>query len=420
MVLDLYERIVTINKQIYSDFSYEYEQRTKNAYENYLKAFIDEFIESLPGGNIYDLGCGPGRDLLYFQNKGLKPIGVDISDKMIEICDKKGLRVINNDFLGMDYEPSSVDGFWAYTSHTVIPKKTFKKLLEKYRCALKKDSGILALGMIEGEFEGFKSDDKYNGANRYVARYSKCELESLLRNFFGSVQIHRVDVKGKVYLHCLCRNTTIAKEIDTINAAKELFDRFSNQYKISTLSGVKLLDTDRKYFIDLLHEISPIPHIIDVGCGPGRDLVELSKLGAKTVGLDISQANIDNCRSQNMDAIVGDIYELDKYFSLNSFDAAWCNCSVTNWVLRDRLPDVIEKVKKIVIPNGYIFFGSIMGNFSGWEINEKYASLRRYNNHWSKKELLNILSSVGTKVYERILKNTGKKDYINVVYRNEK
>lgn len=420
MELDLYKNVTEINKRIYSDFSFEYENRTRNAYKNYLKPFIDEFILALQGDHIFDLGCGPGRDLSYFKDNRLQPIGVDISEGMIAICKNKGLSVVHNDFLNMNFEPYSVDGFWAYTSHTVIPKSIFKILMQKYCKALKPNSGVLALGMIEGTFEGYKSDGKYQGAKRYVARYSKSELESILRQFFGSVKVESVNVCGKTYLHSLCWSTAVPKEKDTVNAAKELFDKFSDQYKNATLTGIKLLESDRRFFVGLLKEICHEPRIIDIGCGPGRDLIELSKLGACTTGIDISKANVDNCKKQNMNAIIGDIYNLKSYLLPNSFEGAWCNCSVTNWVLKDRLLDIIESIKQIVIPNGYIFIGSVLGNFSGWEINEKYDSLKRYNNHWSRDKLLSILSKIGTKIYEKKLENTGKKDYINLVYKNDK
>ena len=76
-------------------------------------------------------------------------------------------------------------------------------------------------------------------------------------------------------------------------------------------------------------------------------------------------------------------------------------------------------IKKIVKPGGYIFVGSVLGSFHGWEINDKYERMKRYNNHWNEDELKKYLSLLGKIVYERKLYNTGKKDYLNVVIRNE-
>ena len=419
MESNLYNRVLNTNKNIYSTYSEEYLERTKNGHANYLQGFIDRFISSLSGNIVYDLGCGPGRDLEYFTKHNLKATGVDCSTGMLEICRNKGLDVIENDFMSMEYPEHSVDGIWAYTSHTVIPKESFTALLEKYQKALKENSGILALGMIEGDFEGWKSDNKYDGAQRYVARYSFEELEHILKSYFGSVSISREKVGNKVYLHCICKNTPVAKREDTVNAAKNIFNKFSDQYLQNTQTGIKLLEDDRKAFIELLKKNTPVPKILDIGCGPGRDLVQLKNLGAEVMGLDISESNVKNCKAQGVDAIIGDIYKLNEYFKENSFDGVWCNCSVTNWILREDLPKVFNIIKSIVKPGGYIFIGSVLGNFVGWEIDSKYEQMKRYNNHWDEAELRKYLALLGDIKYEHRLDNTGKKNYLNVVLINE-
>lgn len=140
MESNLYKDVVDVNKHIYSEYSKEYYERTKNGHKNYLQQFIDRFIYDLSGLVVYDLGCGPGRDLEYFVNKGLQAKGVDCSSGMINICKERGLNVVENDFLGMDYEADSVDGIWAYTSHTVIPKTVFVELINKYHVALRENT----------------------------------------------------------------------------------------------------------------------------------------------------------------------------------------------------------------------------------------------------------------------------------------
>lgn len=420
MESNLYREVVDVNKQLYSEYSNEYYERTKNGHINYLQEFIDNFIGSLMGEVVFDLGCGPGRDLAYFVKKGLKAKGVDCSLGMIDICRAKGLDVIENDFQGMKFEEHSVDGIWAYTSHTVIPKADFTELIKKYQVALKENTGVLALGMIEGDYEGWKSDGKYNGTRRYVSRYSVEELERILCKCFGTVEIERVCVDGKVYLHCLCRNTPIARMEDTVKAAESLFNKFSNLYLENTQTGIELLADDRKTFVELLKNNIDNPQVLDIGCGPGRDLVQLIKLGVDASGIDISEANVNNCLKQGAKAIVGDIYKLSDSANENQYDGVWCNCSVTNWIIEEELPNVFEMIKKIVKPGGYFFVGSVLGNFHGWEINEKYESMKRYNNHWNEEELRKYLALLGEIVYERKLCNTGKKDYLNVVIRNGK
>ena len=421
MESNIYEEIVKTHEKMYSENAEEYFQRTKDGHANYLINFIELFLSQIKGKRIFDLGCGPGRDLKFFLERGFDACGVDCSSGMVELCRKRNLPVIHNDFLNMNFPTDSVDGFWAYTSHTLLPKEIFEKLLEKYRTALKKDDGLFALGMIEGNFEGWKSDGKYNGAKRFVARYTAAELETLLGKYFGTVSVWREKVGEKVYLHCLCRNNVVADKSASSKAARELFDKFSSYYLENTQSGIELLRTDRDDFARFIATSeSARKKIIDIGCGPGRDLNIFFNMGFEAIGFDISEANITGCRNFGLTAVQGDIYSLDDYFPANTFDGAWCNCSVTNWILKEELPKVLSYIKNIVKPHGIIFIGSVLGNFSGWEIDQKYDRLKRYNNHWREDELKKALECLGKLIHERKLTNTGKKDYLNLVYENDK
>lgn len=420
MGLNLYEDVLKVNRKIYSEYAIEYQERTKNGHANYLKSFLEQFEASITGSSVFDLGCGPGRDLEYFINRGFNAIGVDCSEGMVQLCREKNLPVIQTDFLSLCLENNSVDGIWAYTSHTVIPKKDFQKLLRKYQLALKKDTGVLAFGMIEGDYEGWKSDGKYEGTKRFVARYQKEELEMLLRKYFGSVTIVREIVGEKVYLHCLCKNTPVASKETTAKAAQDIFDKFSSQYLVNTQTGITLLNEERLFLVHLLQEHKYDLTLLDIGCGPGRDLLEFNSLGLDAIGVDISQSNVDLCLQQGTKAVKGDIYALNTLFEENSFSAAWCNCSVTNWIVKEELHNVLQSIKQIVRKDGYIFIGSILGSFSGWEIDNKYDGMKRYNIHWQEEEIKAQLSFLGEIVFERKLINTGKKDYLNLVIRNEK
>lgn len=47
----------------------------------------EKFVSLLPkNATILDAGCGPGRDCEYFVKKGLKVVGVDLSDKLLDIA----------------------------------------------------------------------------------------------------------------------------------------------------------------------------------------------------------------------------------------------------------------------------------------------------------------------------------------------
>jgi ubiquinone/menaquinone biosynthesis C-methylase UbiE len=95
----------------------EYSEPTKSAYEKYAKQYgestkgmeyllmgdIESFLYNLAGKKILDLGYGPGRDAICFQNKGFDVTCVDISTEMIKLCKEKGLKAFVMDFENLDF-----------------------------------------------------------------------------------------------------------------------------------------------------------------------------------------------------------------------------------------------------------------------------------------------------------------------------
>lgn len=50
----------------------------------------EKFIERIfPKGKILDAGCGPGRDSAFFEERGLQVVGIDLSEKLLEIAKQK-------------------------------------------------------------------------------------------------------------------------------------------------------------------------------------------------------------------------------------------------------------------------------------------------------------------------------------------
>ena len=71
----------------------DYDAIADTFYENYnnfdyCKSYIDEFIEKLQGKNVLDIGCGAGQITNYLTKQGLNAIGIDFSQKLLQIATK--------------------------------------------------------------------------------------------------------------------------------------------------------------------------------------------------------------------------------------------------------------------------------------------------------------------------------------------
>ena len=98
---------ITQTEQKYVKDVYENIAQRFNHTRAYKWCWIDEFLSKLaPNSNVYDLGCGNGRNMNF---KDLKFIGVDNCTNFIKICQEKNLDVINCNILNIPLESNSAD-----------------------------------------------------------------------------------------------------------------------------------------------------------------------------------------------------------------------------------------------------------------------------------------------------------------------
>lgn len=162
--------------------------------------WLDLLISKIDKNNIVlDLGCGNGRAIKYFIDKGFKGVGTDVSSEMLGLARKyvpKG-KFIKQEFTKIKFKPnyfSAVISFFAL-NHT--SKKEFKEVIKKCKIILKKD-GFLLLGMVKGKGEGYFEGFYNKKLALYGAGYSKKELIDILNeNNFQLVKANVGHFKGK-------------------------------------------------------------------------------------------------------------------------------------------------------------------------------------------------------------------------------
>jgi SAM-dependent methyltransferase len=137
---------------------------------------LDKFITYLPeGGEILDLGCGSGRDSVYFIDRGFDVTAVDGSEEMCELASIHiGQDVLHMQFSELDFQ-EVFDGIWACASLLHTTPDELEDILSKVIESLK-PSGVLYMSFKYGEFSGFR-----NG--RYFNDLKTKDLKDLLSNF---------------------------------------------------------------------------------------------------------------------------------------------------------------------------------------------------------------------------------------------
>ena len=157
------------------------------------KEFIDTFLSYFNGESIIcDVGCGPcGHIENYVLQKGIKIIGVDISEKCIEIARKQfpEIHFEVGDFSNLKYNDNHFDGLISYYSIIDTPKIYVDKIMKEFNRVLKKN-GLLLLVVKEGEEEGYQNELLGIKTDIYVSFFKTGEIKKYLEaNGFEIVKI---------------------------------------------------------------------------------------------------------------------------------------------------------------------------------------------------------------------------------------
>lgn len=157
------------------------------------KIILDDFSKYFNCDSIIcDAGCGPcGHVADYISKKGIKVIGIDISEKCIEIANKfhPGIRFEIGDFSNLRFNDNYFDGIISYYSIVDTPKKYVKKVFKEFKRVLK-DNGYLLLAVKEGSGEGFQRDLLGIEIEIYFSLFTKDEIqEYLLESGFEIIKL---------------------------------------------------------------------------------------------------------------------------------------------------------------------------------------------------------------------------------------
>ncbi|MFE1247552.1 class I SAM-dependent methyltransferase [Streptomyces sp. NPDC058735] len=104
------------------------------------------------GGEVGDLGCGPGRVTGYLASLGLSVFGLDLSESMLAVARREhpGLRFVRGSMQDLDLPDASLDGVvsWYSTIHT--PEEHLPALFAGFHRVLR-PGGHLLLGFQAGD-----------------------------------------------------------------------------------------------------------------------------------------------------------------------------------------------------------------------------------------------------------------------------
>ncbi|MGI0490696.1 class I SAM-dependent methyltransferase [Alkalinema pantanalense CENA528] len=135
--------------------------------------------------------------------------------------------------------------------------------------------------------------------------------------------------------------------------------------------------------------------ILDLGCGPGRDLVAFQIDGHEVVGLDATPAFVAMAR-QVANCEVWQQTFLDLQLPANYFDGIFANASLIH-VPRSEMVRVLRDLERSLVPQGAIVMSMVRGDGEGFSHRPTGA---RYVVGWEYDSLTPCLEAAGLQIVE--------------------
>lgn len=163
----------------YNENAKEYFETTKNLKTTEIYKEFLSMVKS--SGKVLDLGCGSGRDSLYFKNAGFDVTSVDGS---IELA-KEAEKLINQEVIVSKFEDfkseERFDGIWACASLLHVRRENIGEVLRNLADNLNKGS-VFYLSFKYG-------DDEYIDER---GRYFNCYKEEGFEKMVSSIKEYKV------------------------------------------------------------------------------------------------------------------------------------------------------------------------------------------------------------------------------------
>jgi SAM-dependent methyltransferase len=115
-----------------------------------IAALLDHISAAAPF-SILDFGCGPGRDLKQFADRGHMAVGLDGALNFVEMARAhSGCAVWHQEFLRLDLPDATFDGIFANASLFHVPSQELPRVLRQLFATLK-PGGVLFASNPRGD-----------------------------------------------------------------------------------------------------------------------------------------------------------------------------------------------------------------------------------------------------------------------------
>ncbi len=184
-----------------SDTTRYYEDNSMVFFEETVCADVtplyERFLKYVPeGGKILDFGCGSGRDVKAFRERGYVAEGADRSEELCKLASEyTGVKIKQMDFTQLN-AVAEYDAVWACASLLHVPCEELPKIIELMRRALK-PSGVMYMSYKYGDYEGDRDGRFFNDMTeeKFAGVFAGIDGLSLVEEWYSEDVRRGKDVK---------------------------------------------------------------------------------------------------------------------------------------------------------------------------------------------------------------------------------
>lgn len=155
--------------------------------------------------------------------------------------------------------------------------------------------------------------------------------------------------------------------------------------------------------------LPPRASVLDLGCGAGRDVAALSRMGYRVTGLDLSFGLLCEARNRLEGRFTqGDMSAIP--FPKAHFDAVWMCASLLH-IPREQAPGVLWEVQRVTGVGSLLYAAVQRGQGEGW----KGVESPRFFTYYQEDELGDLVMQAGFEVERSWIEETPAADWINLL-----
>jgi len=220
-----------------------------------------------------------------------------------------------------------------------------------------------------------------------------CPICQNAKNFLLVKDFARENTKYYLYE---CPKCKVQFWLPRVVVTKEWYEKEGNPYHIRDLAKLKISRGYHKFFLEKYKNLPQGTRVLDLGCGTGEFLAELSKKGCDVFGLDFDRdaVKIAGQRFGLKNVYAMSFEEFFKKQDLPKFDM------ITFFEVIEHLPDpltFISEVKKLLKPSGKVVLSTpcrerMLANLNSWDFPPHHLT------RWNKEAILKVFSISGLRV----------------------